>query len=56
MMDHLIRRDELRAMLSNHNTHKGNMISIPAFVVSGRCGADTMDIAIGDRVEREAQT
>ncbi|KAJ7249625.1 hypothetical protein C8J57DRAFT_1668587 [Mycena rebaudengoi] len=56
MMDHLIRRDELRGLLSNRSAHKDNIISIPAFDVPGRGGADTTDIAISYREEREAQT
>ncbi|KAJ7223639.1 hypothetical protein C8J57DRAFT_234730 [Mycena rebaudengoi] len=55
MMDHLIRRDELRGMLSGHNTHKGNIISVPAFDVSGRGGATTTDIAMSDREERDGE-
>jgi hypothetical protein len=53
-MDHLIRRQGLRNMLGNRGTNKGNIISVPAFDVSGRGGATTTtEIAMSDREERD---
>ncbi|KAJ7290526.1 hypothetical protein C8J57DRAFT_1276055 [Mycena rebaudengoi] len=54
IMDHLIRRQGLRNMLGNRGTNKGNIISVPAFDVSGRGGATTTtEIAMSDREERD---
>ncbi|KAJ7290551.1 hypothetical protein C8J57DRAFT_342260 [Mycena rebaudengoi] len=55
MMDHLIRRDELRGLLSNNDTLKSTTISVLAFDASGLGDADTADIAMSDREERDGE-
>jgi hypothetical protein len=55
MMDHLIRREELRGLLSNNDTLKSTTISVLTFDASGLGDADTTDIAMSDREERDGE-